>query len=122
METICDCGHVAVSSGCGTGYGTLDGKTLCYSCIGKEDEKQLLAGNPRGFGFYLADEYTVTNWPGSFKVHCHSQTKKVWHNWSGRFVKRVDIYFSYGGHQYHGVIGNSDWNQSFVPRKIKEKK
>ena len=42
-ETLCDCGHIAVSNGFSTGYGTdKAGKRHCFACCGENDKKELL--------------------------------------------------------------------------------
>lgn len=97
METLCDCGHIAVSDGISTGYGIdKDGKKMCYACCAEYD-KETLRETGKLTGYYSGGVFS--NWPGSLKITpYYSRTSK--HNWGGI---RTDYWLKFEGYNYHGV-------------------
>jgi len=97
---ICDCGHTAVSSGIGTGYGTdEEGKTYCYACCA-ENDKQWMREHGK-ITLYLSDK-GITNWPGSL-IFPIKRLKKSKHMVFGRSTPREDVWFEFEGELWHGV-------------------
>jgi hypothetical protein len=99
-KILCDCGHIAVSDGCGTGYGrNKDNKTICYACCAENDKKELIeTGKLHGY----FDGQKFTNWPGSFSIPVNYQSKS-WHNFAGK-NGRTDFWLYFEGQRYHGVF------------------
>lgn len=109
------CNEPFVRSGIGTGYATKeDGRKICYSCAGAEDEKRLLEdGKLIG---YFSNGY-FTNWPATLKIPV-PYTKKSYHNFAGR-NGRTDFWFTFKGFSFWGKqIGNN--NEIAYVRKIKK--
>lgn len=104
METLCDCGHVAVSTGCGTGYGIDEqDKKICYACCADID-KEYLRKTGKLSGYFNGNEFL--NWPGTFRVKVN-YIRKSWHNMAGR-DGRTDFWLMFEGRRYHGIhIGHS---------------
>lgn len=129
----CEIIHTSADGG-GTGYAirATDKAKICYTCVGKADEKTLretgklwgyltgrrvslvsshvsdLYHGPRGWrkprGVYTLENGAFTNWPGSFSVNV-SRVKLSYNNWG---APRQDFWFTWEGNKYHGVqVGES---------------
>lgn len=115
-DTHCTvCGAAFVSNGFAPGYGTrLNGDRVCYSCIGKEDKAELLnTGKLIGYlhfdseskpyhrtGFEYLKNASFMNWPGTFRVPISQAVKRSFNNFG---APRIDFWFTFEGHKYHGV-------------------
>jgi len=119
--TICDCGHEAVSSGFTTGYGVdRVGRKVCFACCGENDRKELESGFP--VGLYLVKEDNgqcrVKNWPGTLSIiPTWVRDRKVWNNFAGRYLLRVDVWFVVGKFRYWGFTQGD--TQAFFPKIVK---
>lgn len=87
-----------------TGYGTdKDGNIFCFQCCGEMDAEQLASLKPgEKMMLYLVQDndgiYYVSNWPDTLKIRCNVRTGR--HNIAGI---RYDAWFTFAGHDYHGV-------------------
>lgn len=98
-ETLCDCGHIAISDGFTTGFGRdKENKTICFACCGENDKRQLRETGKLS-GYFSGGHFT--NWPGSFKLHVYS-VRKSWHNFAGK-DGRTDFWGMFEGKEFHGV-------------------
>lgn len=85
-----------------TGYGLdVNGNKICFSCCGKNDEKELAELKPKQkFTLYLDTvKKTLTNWPGTLviPIGCIREGK---HNIAR---KRFDVWFKFNGNNYHAT-------------------
>lgn len=93
-----------------TGYGTDPdtGAIICFECIGRIDELNLLSMKPgERTCLYFTDSEgvtRVTNWPGTFSRRI-SALRTSRHNWG---LKRYDFWFTIQGERFHGFqIGDN---------------
>jgi hypothetical protein len=132
-QTLCDCGHLALCDGVGTGYGLDDsGHTVCYSCAGKADRKALLfdgkqlgylsfeilpirdaRGAHKPLGYCYDQHGAYSNWPGTFTVPVHSVKRSI-NNFG---AERLDFWFVIEGQHFYGV--NVGDNQLARVRRVK---
>jgi hypothetical protein len=100
-KTLCDCGHVAVSNGFSTGYGTDEnGKKRCFDCCGKRD--RILMKQTGKATLYLSkknNQYAITNWPGTLSINSR-RVITGGHNFAGI---RYDVWFELDRETWHGV-------------------
>lgn len=103
-ETVCECGHTVITSGCSTGYGMLDGKKTCYACVEVWEKAEMAKAETKKWTMYLMRENgrdVVCNWPSSIKlVLPYGVVRKGKHNLAG---SRYDVWFSFAGANWHGV-------------------
>lgn len=89
----------------GTGYGCEHGKPVCYACCGVQDRGRLVRDG-KGVMYLTsdADGWSVSNWPGTFKVRC-AEPKHFNHP----FTRQAVIsYFRYAGAMWSAKnIGDS---------------
>ncbi len=103
--TICSmCKKVCQANGIMAGYATTrTGKRVCYDCVGKIDREELenlpIGGKITQYLVKEGNEYYISNWPGTLKIRIR-RVKKGNHNIAGT---RSDVWFSYAGHDFHGV-------------------
>jgi len=108
METAdavrCDCGHDAVRTGCGTGYGSdAAGRTFCYACCASRDRESIARGD-RQFLYLSGDGRSVTNWPGTALMSVARETDRTMYGFcvsKRTFVRAVDE----NGRTWHGSGG-----------------
>lgn len=88
---------------CGTGYGTYEGKKICYACCAVRDRKALMGLKGREqLHLYLTKKdgkFFVSNWPGTLKI----AVDYAWegrHNFAGC---RTDVGFTLGGKKFCGT-------------------
>lgn len=113
----------------GTGYGIdKDGNKVCYQCIGKSDETEMLDAKPgTRFTMYLTRENVdpgsgmqglsfnlfASNWPGTLRRKCIANWSRT--NWG---LERTDVWFKIQGECFWGYhIGHN--SQILHVRKIK---
>lgn len=112
-KTQCDCGHVAISNGCSTGYGVdNDGKKHCFACCGERDREEMVKTGKavlylsNSAALILGDcvplpKWHVSNWPGTLKLSAYVRTGR--HNIAG---KRYDAWFT-------GPDGKAWWGVTY---------
>jgi hypothetical protein len=90
----------------GTGYGLDRSRKVCYPCCGERDKADMRLTGRVTLYLTLRDgmapglkTWTLTNWPGSFKVEPH-HVRIGRHNIAGR---RYDVWFNFEGKTWHGV-------------------
>lgn len=106
MVEVCSrCGkEIVAPNDFTTGYGKdKDGNIFCFQCCGDMDAEQLASLKPgEKMMLYLTHNHgmdgCVSNWPGTLKIKCHARTGR--HNFAG---VRYDVWFTFAGHDYHGV-------------------
>ena len=85
------------------GYATrTDGTKICYECAGKADKANMIATGKATL-YLTADggQWSISNWPGTLKIHCSMSPKKSRHNIAG---SRYDVWFQGpDGATWHGV-------------------
>jgi hypothetical protein len=94
--------HKVHESDFSTGYATdKNDNKVCFECMGKIDAKELRELQPKQKTYLYLDtkQKTLSNWPGTFKIHLH-RIKEGFHNIAG---KRYDVWFDYAGNKYHGT-------------------
>ena len=114
-ETLCDCGHIAISEGCGTGYGVnREGEKICFACCGEQD-KQAMREDGKAT-LYLSNN-EITNWPGTLRLRA-DYVRTGRHNIAG---KRYDVWFHFENQQWHGVQYGDNTNILHC-KKLKQRK
>ena len=99
--------HKITESTFTAGYGIdSKGNKVCYACCALEDRKEMTTN--KRIVLYLTinakyglDKYgdcKITNWPGSLSFP--GRFKQGKHNIAGQ---RVDVWFHFNGHEWHGV-------------------
>lgn len=89
---------------CGAGYGTYDGKKVCYACCAVRDRKALMGLKGREqYHLYLTKKkcgkFFVSNWPGTLKIAVDYAVEGR-HNLAGT---RTDVGFTLDGKKFYGT-------------------
>lgn len=112
---ICDQDKEQPEGPGGTGYGlTPDNRKACYECCAEMDKRDMLemiaaldrGEKVKGFCLYLSSnalkQWVVSNWPGTLKIlTCRNLSRTVYA--LGHRIGRHDVWFNYGGREWHGV-------------------
>jgi hypothetical protein len=101
---------VGTSAGTGYGYRRYDDPSqspICYDCCGENEAREMeetgratlyLTCEPLRRNQERKTAGTVSNWPGTLKIPCHTRAGR--HNIAGT---RYDCWFTFKGKEWHGV-------------------
>lgn len=112
MTTLLDCGHTeSPHSEYTTGYGMdSEGKKHCWECCAIHDINAMretgrytlyLCNHAKGMS--SPTRYYLSNWPGTLTLPVRYSRGK--HNMAGT---RIDVWFNFDGHVWHGVQYGED--------------
>lgn len=105
MKTVFTCDNckrtITYESDTTTGYGrNKEGEKICFDCCGLHDNQAFRALKPGEAMHLYFSNGVLMNWPGSFKIKPYA-TSVGRHNIARR---RLDAWFRFNRHEYHGVL------------------